>query len=307
MHNENEQNKEYGDSETQKEFEQNQESVKSQNTYVPHADKDTNNGHELSQKNKNERFIVFALIAGVVIVSVLVGSAMIFFYPAQNTIATTATTESLENEDSVSESEENDDGDFVIIYNGSEESTEDTENVADNDNVNDYSDNDEKSEKSTSAEMTSASASSHGVSERKSTQKTKKTSEPLVTETKPRSTTKSAAVPKIRKYKNNDTLIKPNVSPITKKQIPSSSVNNKEQIYWVQVFSTSNRNKAYSIKNEFEKRGITLVVITKTINSKLYYRLRIGPYYKKSEGNKFLQWVKKIDVYKDAYLTMNYI
>ncbi len=94
------------------------------------------------------------------------------------------------------------------------------------------------------------------------------------------------------------------VTTAPKKQTPNVQKKTKT-IYWVQVFSTNNREKANVIKKTLEQQGIALSIVTKNVNQKLYYRLRIGPYYNKSESNKFLEWVKRD--YKDAYVTENYI
>lgn len=315
MYKENRQEQEHDDLEAQKKYapsqeqtHQHQSSTESEDARVHNADGSAtlNDSYERSQKNKNERFIIFALIAGVVIVSVLVGAAMLFFYPAQNAVTTADATEPRGDEESVNETETSDNGEVIIIYGGDEETaeTKSTESVTSDTNA-----SSDSFEKSVSKETTSVSKPSRAPSRRESTKPIENISTPIPPVARAKSTPNSVQVPQTPTPKNNSQVIKPSISPITKKPIPTA-VNNKkgrQRLYWVQVFSTGNRNKAYSIKSEFEKRGITMLVVTKTINNKLYYRLRIGPYYNKSEGNKFLQWVRKIDVYKDAYLAINYI
>ncbi len=312
--------KEQEDIEAQKEFsqEQTQHEVNAQSEDTQNVDGSATlaGDYEKPQKNNNERFIIFALIAGVVIVSVLVGVGMTLFYPTQNGVASKASTEAQTAEKTLEEEESVDNGEVVIIY-GGDENIDEYQNVDEDVNEN-FSDG------VTEAVTTQAARSSDSAVVRSSSHAQSATPQTTRTEARPKPAQKSpslqAAAPKApvaqksasvppptvtKPKQSTEGFVKPNISPITKKPIPVAS--DAQKLYWVQVFSTSNRNKAYSIKGEFEKRGITTVVVTKTINNQMYYRLRIGPYYNKSEGDKFLQWVKKIDVYKDAYLTTNYI
>lgn len=90
----------------------------------------------------------------------------------------------------------------------------------------------------------------------------------------------------------------------TKTKVVKKSISTATRIfYWIQIFATTNKDRALQIKKEFENRGITPSIITKTINNNVYYRVRIGPYFNKAESNKFLQWVKENASYQDAYIS----
>lgn len=89
----------------------------------------------------------------------------------------------------------------------------------------------------------------------------------------------------------------------TTKAVKKSISTATKTFYWIQIFATTNKDRALQIKKEFENQGITPSIITKTINNNVYYRLRIGPYFNKAESNKFLQWVKENASYQDAYIS----
>lgn len=91
--------------------------------------------------------------------------------------------------------------------------------------------------------------------------------------------------------------------PITKENLTTTTVNPNATKYWIQVFATTNRDKATQIKQDLTTRGITPTIVTKTINNTIYYKLRIGPYFNKAESNKFLSWIKSNTEFDDAYLS----
>lgn len=109
---------------------------------------------------------------------------------------------------------------------------------------------------------------------------------------------------------------KPETKPVLTKEteVPVKSAENTEKAqipkaypnikYWIQVFSTNNRDRASTIQNELDTQGIKAVIVTKNINNDIYYRLRIGPYYNKDEGNKFLEWIRRNKKYQDAYISV---
>lgn len=272
------------------------------------------------QEKKNERFIISALVAGVVIISTFVGLGVALFYPKQNNSVVSAVNPQIE-ENIVNEST-NSDGEVIIIY-GTEDEVID-ENI--NNSANAEENNNVDSQVVTNNTATNTTSSGGAISQPQSTQSvtpqtnstrvissspTQNTSTKKIVQTSVQQNTNPTTQKKETTYQKTvvakETPSNPNISPVTKKPIVVMSDASKQKLYWVQVFSTNNKNKAMLMKEELKKNGITVTVVTKNINDKLFYRLRIGPYYNKSESSKFLQWVQKIESYKDAYITVNYI
>lgn len=201
-------------------------------------------------KMNNEKFVMIALLASVVLTSIIIGIGWSLFSP--NPKKFTVDTKNIASDTNTIGTTD----DLVIVY-----GTKSNENQMTRTNI----------QTPTKTPLT--------PSVRKSTPITPK--KPVAVSAEPLST------------RNIDKTIKKSPTVATK------------TLYWIQVFATTNKDRALQIKNDFANQGITPSIVTKTINNTVYYRLRIGPYFNKAESNKFLQWVKAKDnaSYQDAYIS----
>lgn len=96
------------------------------------------------------------------------------------------------------------------------------------------------------------------------------------------------------------------------KKAPSSSVNAAAPVnkklpikYWVQVTSLSSKKSADNARGVLESNKINADIFTYTDkNSRLFYRVRVGPYTTKSEAEYWKTEISKIDNFKniDSYI-----
>ncbi len=73
--------------------------------------------------------------------------------------------------------------------------------------------------------------------------------------------------------------------------------------YWIQAGSYKSRTSAESARDTLSGEGLTSRITIKTIGGVDYYRVRIGPYSKKAEAEKFLNWLVKINTFKNSYIS----
>jgi DedD protein len=76
--------------------------------------------------------------------------------------------------------------------------------------------------------------------------------------------------------------------------------------YWIQAGSYKSKYKAEVLQNKLNDNGITSRIISSTINNQLYFRVRIGPYTKKNEAEKFLGWIQGIQGMENSYISVVY-
>lgn len=212
---------------------------------------------KLKQKIKmnNENFVMLALLASVVLTSVIIGIGWSLFSPKAQEITLSTETPVSTDVDKAEVTDANDD--LIIVY-GS--------NSAEN-------------------------------------QLTPTTTEPKTKVAPPT----PAKVTPTKKVVQKTPISSANVDSTVTKPTPVKKVVAKpsQPMYWIQIFSTTNKDRSIQIKNEFENQGLTPTIITKTIGNKVYYRLRIGPYSNKAESYKFLDWVRNNPSYRDAYVSSN--
>ena len=77
--------------------------------------------------------------------------------------------------------------------------------------------------------------------------------------------------------------------------------------YWIQAGSFSSRSRAESSSQSLAEKGFSNLITIKTVDSKDFFRVRMGPYLSKAEAEKFLQWVKEIDSYEKSYISQVYV
>ncbi|MEA1911421.1 MAG: SPOR domain-containing protein [Spirochaetota bacterium] len=77
--------------------------------------------------------------------------------------------------------------------------------------------------------------------------------------------------------------------------------------YWIQAGSFSSRSRADSSSQSLAEKGFSNLITIKTVDSKDFFRVRMGPYLSKAEAEKFLQWIKEIDSYEKSYISQVYV
>ncbi|MDR1211979.1 MAG: SPOR domain-containing protein [Spirochaetaceae bacterium] len=75
--------------------------------------------------------------------------------------------------------------------------------------------------------------------------------------------------------------------------------------YWVQTGAFSTKARADGVKETLASKGINSVVDVQDINSKTYYRVRVGPYTSESEAGYWLSLVKTIDGFGESQIRVS--
>ncbi len=88
-------------------------------------------------------------------------------------------------------------------------------------------------------------------------------------------------------------------APVTADADRTSST---ESTYWIQVFSSTNKDRATVLSGTLKSEGVSTNIVAKEINRVLYYRVRVGPFYNKKEGDKFKEWFVSTGKFDDAFL-----
>lgn len=73
--------------------------------------------------------------------------------------------------------------------------------------------------------------------------------------------------------------------------------------YWIQAGSFQSRSGAEEANRLLSEKGFTGRLTTKEVDDSSYYRVRIGPYSKKEEAEKFLAWVKEVEQFDSSYIS----
>ncbi len=76
--------------------------------------------------------------------------------------------------------------------------------------------------------------------------------------------------------------------------------------HWIQVASYTSDFRAEQAKKALETNGITGKVMSRDINGRTYFRVRVGPYLNQSEAEKFLGEIKKISEFRNSYISLVY-
>ncbi len=97
---------------------------------------------------------------------------------------------------------------------------------------------------------------------------------------------------------------RPSMKPKTQQTETTRTVRTTE--FWIQTGSYTSRTRADNIKAELDRLGFTGRIMSKDVDGTLYYRVRIGPYEKKEEAQKFLTWVKAKEQFSNSYISQVY-
>lgn len=76
--------------------------------------------------------------------------------------------------------------------------------------------------------------------------------------------------------------------------------------YWIQAGSYTSKTRAENVKEDLAGQGIASRITTKEVDSDTFYRVRIGPYANQREAEKFLGWLKGVQGFESSYVSQVY-
>ncbi len=91
---------------------------------------------------------------------------------------------------------------------------------------------------------------------------------------------------------------KPAAKAVPAKAAPTKTVRVDE--YWIQAASFTSRARADELKESLGRRGLAALITVKDISGKSWYRVRVGPYAKKSEAEGWLGRIKAVPGCEEA-------
>ena len=74
--------------------------------------------------------------------------------------------------------------------------------------------------------------------------------------------------------------------------------------YWIQAGSFSSASRAEEVSRRLEERGLATRTITRDLNGKTHFRVRVGPYASRAEAEKFLGWIQELKGFEASYISM---
>ena len=73
--------------------------------------------------------------------------------------------------------------------------------------------------------------------------------------------------------------------------------------FWVQVGSFASRARASALEQRLSDHGIVSRVTTRSTDTDVFFRVRVGPYGSRDEAEKFLAWVQQVDGMDGSYIS----
>ena len=73
--------------------------------------------------------------------------------------------------------------------------------------------------------------------------------------------------------------------------------------FWVQVGSFASRARANALEQRLSDHGIISRVTTRSTDTEVFFRVRVGPYGSRKEAEKFLAWVQRVDGMDGSYIS----
>ena len=73
--------------------------------------------------------------------------------------------------------------------------------------------------------------------------------------------------------------------------------------FWVQVGSFASRARANALEQRLSDHGIISRVTTRSTDTEVFFRVRVGPYGSRQEAEKFLAWVQQVDGMDGSYIS----
>ena len=99
----------------------------------------------------------------------------------------------------------------------------------------------------------------------------------------------------------------PNETGITPSRDPApASPDLADRAYWVQAISSPNRDTVEQARLTLRDHQLGSRILTREINGRTYFRLRVGPFAVRAEAEKFLGWVRDIEDFSDAMIFVDY-
>lgn len=87
----------------------------------------------------------------------------------------------------------------------------------------------------------------------------------------------------------------------TPKPAPITKIVNE---YWIQTAAPTSLVGAEQAKKVLSDKGFPSTIQTKTIDGKVFYRVRVGAYLTKAEAEKFLEWIKEMKGFEESYISV---
>jgi cell division protein FtsN len=90
-----------------------------------------------------------------------------------------------------------------------------------------------------------------------------------------------------------------------KRSVPLAKLAPKSPLheFWVQVGSFASRARATALKQRLSDQGIVSRVTTRSTDTEVFFRVRVGPYGSRDEAQKFLAWVQHVDGMDGSYIS----
>jgi len=93
--------------------------------------------------------------------------------------------------------------------------------------------------------------------------------------------------------------------PVHQEEIVRSSPREvRENMYWVQVLATGAIANAERVRDDLAVMGLPVRVFTKNEGGNLIYRVRVGPFSRKSEAESSMSVIHGVDDFVDSYVTI---
>ncbi|RKX77806.1 MAG: hypothetical protein DRP87_08135 [Spirochaetes bacterium] len=93
-------------------------------------------------------------------------------------------------------------------------------------------------------------------------------------------------------------------APVEKQPLKPEKIRAKE--YWIQTGSYRSKSRAEKVQESLLGKGVVSSITTRVVNGQNYFRVRIGPYEKKEEAEKFLSWIREISGFESSYVSLVY-
>ena len=90
-----------------------------------------------------------------------------------------------------------------------------------------------------------------------------------------------------------------------KRSVPLAKLAPKSPLheFWVQVGSFASRARASALEQRLSDQGIVSRVTTRSTDTEVFFRVRVGPYGSRDEAQKFLAWVQHVDGMDGSYIS----
>ena len=99
--------------------------------------------------------------------------------------------------------------------------------------------------------------------------------------------------------------VKPPAQQASAAKPPAQTQGKPYDTYWVQTGSFSTKVRADSAKERLTAKGITAIIENREVDTKTYYRVRVGPYTSSSEADYWLSIIKSIQGFEESQVWKN--